>query len=44
MAKFALDTLDAKKVAIRTDVKIGSSIIKGEHAVFWRCAVGLTGD
>ncbi|HEX7516839.1 MAG TPA: hypothetical protein VF345_06075 [Chthoniobacterales bacterium] len=43
MAKFALDTLHAKKVAILTDVKSGYSIIKGEHIVFWRCAVRLTG-
>jgi hypothetical protein len=43
MAKFALDTFHAKKVAILTDVKSGYSIIKGEHTVFWRCAVELTG-
>jgi len=42
MAKFTLDQLKAKKVAIRPDVKSGYSIIKAEHTMFWGCPVGLT--
>jgi hypothetical protein len=43
MAKFALDTLHSRKVAILTDGKSGHSIIEGEHTAFWRCTVRLTG-